>query len=569
MRDVLIIGGGPGGSTVASFLKLYKPNLDVLVLEREKFPRDHVGESQLPPIGPILNEMGCWDKVEAANFPIKIGATFRWGNTRDLWDFQLYPAELFVDEPRPGKFKGQRMHTAWQVDRSIYDEILLDHSASLGAEVREETKVTEILRDGDKITGVKLEDGTVETARYYVDASGSSGFMRRAMGIDIVEPSTLRNVAFWDYWVDTEWAYSIGTGGTRIQVLSLGYGWMWFIPIGETRTSIGLVCPADYFKNCGMTKEELYDKALADEPLISELIKDAKRDNVIRATRDWSYYAERMHGENWFLVGEAAGFADPILSAGLTMAHIGGKELALTIMALDEGKLDAEWLKGELDENQTRRVKQHIQFADFWYTANGCFTDCKEYTSVIAKEVGLSLTAHDAFQWFGSGGFIHENLGAGFSGCEFDTMKDTIEVLTQTTATLECQKYNHFTLNLEGATVEEFAIYDRGKVISVNRWRRGNETLPQSGLYFVIVQLLQHRSDLPFVFGQMAKAVMDKGLRNTIEGGLVFGLGYMESMVRAGWVIGKLDPSITTLEFEFPKLQAGIRMNDDTFVEAK
>ena len=569
MRDVLIIGGGPGGSTVASFLKLYKPSLDVLVLEREKFPRDHVGESQLPPIGPILNEMGCWDKVEAANFPIKIGATFRWGNTRDLWDFQLYPAELFVDEPRPGKFKGQRMHTAWQVDRSIYDEILLDHSASLGAEVREETKVTEILRDGDKITGVKLEDGTVETARYYVDASGSSGFMRRAMGIDIVEPSTLRNVAFWDYWVDTEWAYSIGTGGTRIQVLSLGYGWMWFIPIGETRTSIGLVCPADYFKNCGMTKEELYDKALADEPLISELIKDAKRDNVIRATRDWSYYAERMHGENWFLVGEAAGFADPILSAGLTMAHIGGKELALTIMALDEGKLDAEWLKGELDENQTRRVKQHIQFADFWYTANGCFTDCKEYTSVIAKEVGLSLTAHDAFQWFGSGGFIHENLGAGFSGCEFDTMKDTIEVLTQTTATLECQKYNHFTLNLEGATVEEFAIYDRGKVIPVNRWRRGNETLPQSGLYFVIVQLLQHRSDLPFVFGQMAKAVMDKGLRNTIEGGLVFGLGYMESMVRAGWVIGKLDPSITTLEFEFPKLQAGIRMNDDTFVEAK
>ena len=569
MRDVLIIGGGPGGSTVASFLKLYKPSLNVLVLEREKFPRDHVGESQLPPIGPILHEMGCWDKVEEANFPIKIGATFRWGNTRDLWDFQLYPAELFVDEPRPGKFKGQRMHTAWQVDRSIYDEILLDHSASLGAEVREETKVIEILRDGDKISGIKLEDGTVETARYYVDASGSSGFMRRAMDIKIVEPTTLRNVAFWDYWVDTEWAYSIGTGGTRIQVLSLGYGWMWFIPIGETRTSIGLVCPADYFKNCGMTKEELYNKALVDEPLISELIKDAKRDNVIRATRDWSYYAERMHGENWFLVGEAAGFADPILSAGLTMAHMGGKELALTIMALDEGKQDAEWLKSELDENQTRRVKQHIQFADFWYTANGCFTDCKEYTSVIAQEAGLSLTAHDAFQWFGSGGFIHENLGAGFSGCEFDTMKDTIEVLTQTTASLECQKYNHFTLNLDGATVDEFAVYEKGKIFPVKRWRRGNEILPQSGLYYVIVQLLQARHDLPFVFGQMAKAVMDKGLRDTIEGGLVFALGYLESMVRGGWVIGKLDPSITTLEFEFPKLKAGIRMNDDTFVETK
>ena len=568
MHDVVIIGGGPGGSTVASFLKKYRPSMDVLVLEREKFPRDHVGESQLPPIGPVLNELGCWDKVEAANFPIKIGATFRWGNTRDLWDFQLYPAALFKDEPRPGKFKGQRMHTAWQVDRSIYDKILLDHSASLGAEVREETKVTEVLRDGDKITGIKLEDGTIETGRYYVDASGSSGFMRRQMGIDIVEPSNLRNIALWDYWVDTEWAYSIGTGGTRIQVLSIGYGWLWFIPIGETRTSIGLVCPAEYFKNCGLTKEQLYDKALADEPLISDLTKDAKRDNVIRSTRDWSYYAERMHGENWFLVGEAAGFADPILSAGLTMAHLGGKELALTIMALDDGKLDADWLKQQMDENQTRRVKQHIQFADFWYTANGCFTDCKEYTSLIAKESGMSLNAHDAFQWFGSGGFIHENLGAGFSGCEFDTMKDTIEVLTQTTASLECQKYNHFTLNLDGVSIEEFAVYDKGQVYPVKRWRRGNETLPQSGLYFVIVQLLQHRSDLPFVFGQMAKAVMDKGLRDTIEGGLVFALGYLESMVRGGWVIGTHDPSITDFEFEFPKLQAGITYNKDTFVDA-
>lgn len=566
MHDVVIIGGGPAGSTTASMLKKYNPKLDVLVLEREKFPREHVGESQLPPIGPILNEMGVWDKVEAANFPIKIGATFRWGNTRDLWDFQLYPAALFVDEPRPGKFQGQRMHTAWQVDRAVYDEILLDHSASLGAEVREETKVAEILRDGDKVTGIRLEDGTVETGRYYVDATGSSGMLRRAMGVDIVEPSSLRNVAFWDYWVDAEWAYSIGTGGTRILVLSIGYGWLWFIPVSDTRTSIGLVCPAEYFKNCGMTREELYAKALKDEPYIANLIKDARPEGVMRATKDWSYYSERMHGENWFLIGEAAGFADPILSAGLTMAHLSGKELAYTIMALDEGKLDAEWLKDELDDSQTRRVRQHIQFADFWYTANGCFTDCKEYTSLIAKEAGLSLTAHDAFQWFGSGGFIHENLGSGFSGCEFDTMKDTIEVLTQTTASLECQKFNHFTLNLEGAIVEEFAVYEKGKIFPVKRWRRGEDTLPQAGLYYVIVQLLQHRSDLPFVFGQMAKAVMDKGLRSTIEGGLVFAMGYMESMIRGGWVVGKVDPSITDFEFEFPKLKAGIRMNDDTFV---
>jgi N-acetyl-anhydromuramyl-L-alanine amidase AmpD len=84
MRDVIFIGGGPAGSTGSCLLKKYKPDMDVLVLEREKFPREHVGESQLPPISAILDEMGCWDKVEAADFPIKIGATYRWGNTTDL-----------------------------------------------------------------------------------------------------------------------------------------------------------------------------------------------------------------------------------------------------------------------------------------------------------------------------------------------------------------------------------------------------------------------------------------------------------------------------------------------------
>lgn len=412
MHDVLIIGGGPAGSTAATMLKKYNPKLDVLLLEREKFPREHIGESQLPPIGGVLHEMGVWDKVEEANFPIKIGATYRWGNTRDLWDFQLYPADQFVDEPRPAKYVGQRIRTAFQVDRAIYDKILLDHSTSLGAEVREETKVLEILHEGDKIVGVRLEDGTIETARYYVDATGGSGIMRRQMGIDIVEPSNLRNVAIWDYWDNAEWAITIGNGGTRVQVMSLGYGWIWCIPISATRSSIGLVCPAEYYKNCGLKKEDLYKKALADEPLIADLVKNGTPEGVVRATKDWSYYAERMHGENWFLIGEAAGFADPILSAGMTMAHIGGKELAYTIIALDEGKHDPKWLKEQLDENQTRRVRQHIQFADFWYTANGIFTDCKEFTRTIAAEVGLEFDAENAFQWLGSGGFMHGTRAA-------------------------------------------------------------------------------------------------------------------------------------------------------------
>ncbi|MBV8514105.1 MAG: tryptophan 7-halogenase, partial [Acidobacteria bacterium] len=116
--DLAIVGGGPAGSTVASLLKKYQPELKVAIFEREKFPREHIGESQLPAISPILNELGAWDKVEAANFPIKVGATYRWGNTKGLWkfDFLLHP---FEDEPRPGKYNQQRESTAFQVDRSV------------------------------------------------------------------------------------------------------------------------------------------------------------------------------------------------------------------------------------------------------------------------------------------------------------------------------------------------------------------------------------------------------------------------------------------------------------------
>ena len=166
--DVAIIGGGPAGSTCASFLMKYAPRTKVAVFERERFPRDHVGESQLPVIGNILNEIGVWDKVERAGFPVKIGATYRWGRTDDLWDFEFIPYGQFDLEARPAKFAGQRTLTSFQVDRAIYDKILLDHAAELGARVFEETVVRKVEKDGDRITSLTLGDGTVVKARYYV-----------------------------------------------------------------------------------------------------------------------------------------------------------------------------------------------------------------------------------------------------------------------------------------------------------------------------------------------------------------------------------------------------------------
>ncbi|HAN68461.1 MAG TPA: hypothetical protein DCQ70_08210, partial [Halieaceae bacterium] len=242
--DVAIVGGGPAGSTLGALLKKYHPHLGIAIFEREQFPREHVGESQLPPIGKILDEMGCWDKVEAANFPIKIGATYRWGTSPELWDFEFLPIAQFRDEPRPARFINQRQQTAFQVDRAAYDHILLEHAAELGCEVFYRSAATPVIEQPGEIASLSLSDGRTVTARYYVDAAGGTGVLRRPLGVEVDVPTSLKNVAFWSYWDNAEWAVEIGTGATRVQVMSIGSGWIWFIPLSPTRTSIGLVCPA-------------------------------------------------------------------------------------------------------------------------------------------------------------------------------------------------------------------------------------------------------------------------------------------------------------------------------------
>jgi flavin-dependent dehydrogenase len=561
--DVAIVGGGPAGSTCGSLLRKYAPNLNVLILEREFFPRDHVGESQLPPIGKILDEMGCWDKIEAAQFPIKIGATYRWGQTDDLWDFELYPAAHFKDEPRPAKYEGQRQRTAFQVDRAKYDQILLDHAESLGCEVRQGTKVGEILHSDGQVDGLKLADCTTVKARYYIDATGSSGFLRRALNVPIEQPTSLQNVAFWDYWTDAEWAITIGKGGTRVQVMSIGYGWIWFIPISPTRTSIGLVVPAQYYKERKISPSELYAEALQKDPMIRDLIKHAKAEGPVHSTKDWSYVASQMAGPNWFLAGESGGFADPILAAGMTMAHAAGREAAYTIAALDAGELDRNWLFEQYTEQQRTRVIQHIRFADFWYAANGCFTDLKEFTREIAKDAGLELDANQAFQWLGTGGFVSENVGNGVAGFPLGAVKDTVELMLGQRAQLETPDYNVLKLNLDGAERVSFARYREGQIIPEERYVRDGKMLPLNGIYRLLIDLISQRGAIDFVVKSMIDQLIQKRVCRSTETALEYGMGYLEAMVRDKWVIGEFIEGGPRLNYDLPRFASSIRPNKD------
>jgi flavin-dependent dehydrogenase len=562
--DVAIIGGGPSGSTISSYLRIHDPSLKILVLERENFPRDHIGESQLPVISEILDEIGVWDKVEAADFPIKIGATYRWGKTKELWDFDFLPPKQFKDEERPAKYVGQRKATAFQVDRAIYDKILLDHAKELGTEVREGTRVTDVLKEGDKITGLKLEDGSVVTARYYVDASGNVGLIRRAMGVESVEPVSLRNVAFYDYWQNAKWAVHIGVGGTRIHIRSLGYGWIWFIPLGPTRTSVGLVCPVEYYKKSGMRPEELYRKALSEDPKVTDLMMEATCENKFTTTKDWSFYADRMTGENWFLLGEAAGFADPILSAGLTISHVGAKELAFTLLELDRGDEDPEWLREEYTTRTNKRVAQHIRFANYWYTANEEFTDLIEYTSEIAKHSGLHLSGKEAWQWLGTGGFT--DIESGVAGFSFGAAKQISKLLDDSNSEWILSKNNIFDLDLSKAEVVERAVYKDGKVLRLRGWLRDGSFLPDEGVNKFLVQTLGKERLMPRILAATKQRLATSPNR---KAQMFFMLQALESLIQDRWVKPSFDPNIPLFELETPEENDYIHFNrDEAFANA-
>lgn len=508
--DVAIIGGGPAGSTAATLLKKYNPALRVVVIEKEMFPRDHIGESQLPSIMPVLNEMGAWDKVEAAGFPVKIGASYTWGRDADQWDFEFYPVELWKDEPRPAKYDGQRRFTAFQVDRAVYDTILLDHAKEMGAEVLQPAQVEEVLVEGDRVAGLRLRGGRTITARHYLDASGVFGILRRAMKIASWTPEELKNIAVWRYWQNAEWAVKIGVGATRVQVRSLPYGWIWFIPLSPTRTSIGLVCPAAHYKRIGKSPEELYAQALSDQTQVAKLVANATPEEEVYSCKDWSHLADRIVGENWMLVGEACGFADPILAAGMSLAHSSARDAAYTILELERGAHDAAWLRDRFNDRNRTNIAQHIRFAQYWYAANTCFTDLQDHCSRIAKEAGLNLKPDQAWRWLSQGGFSTQTVNHASLG-SFD-VASAKQLLGRFDAqgrkiTSSLDGYNVFKLNLANATASRIGELRDGRIEAAESYERAGKRLPLTGVYGQLVEILRRSSDAHEIFDYLQKQI--------------------------------------------------------------
>lgn len=561
--DVAIVGGGPAGSTAASLIRKYS-ELSVVVLEKEIFPRDHVGESQLPPIGAILEEMGCWQAVEEAQFPIKIGATYRWGRNTELWDFEFLPTDAFKDEQRPAPYAGQRKQTALQVDRARYDDILLRHAEALGSDVRQDTRVTKVHRSGDRIDALELATGKRIQARHYIDASGHVGVLRHALDVAVDVPTRLKNIAMWDYWENAEWAVEIGVGGTRVQVMSQAEGWLWFIPLGPTRTSIGFICPAEHYKDSGSNAESLYLNAIANDDRISGLVKNARRRGKVESTKDWSFLAERTAGENWFLAGESAGFADPILAAGMTLAHTGAREAAYSILAMETAEHDTSWLKHHYDRNQRSRILQHIRFADFWYASNGQFSDLQEHCRTIAEEAGLRLNSEEAWSWLARGGFSNDIVGqASVGGIDLAAMKQITQRFTEMKANWLTSQGNVFELSIGTAEKTTIPAYRNGTIQAVPSFHRGEHTLVLTGMFALVHKGLERTSDAVTLLQLMQNTLAKQLPAKHVAIGIHHALQALEVMLSEGWVTSRHDPTRPCIELHTPDEGPIVHKNRD------
>lgn len=313
--DVVVVGGGPGGAALATFLA--RANWKCLVLEGSRFPRYHIGESLIPHTYGIFDRLGLLPKLRESVFPVKHSVRFvsRDGTQSD---------PFYFSETIPGEAA-----TTWQVARSEFDEIMLDHARESGVEVREGWHVDRVLFEDGLATGVEAKCSETESrtfgARVVVDASGRSTVIGKQLGLKGPVPG-LRKASAWAYYSGGERLPGIDAGETTIFRVS-DDAWFWYIPLPDDVISVGIVCdPELVLGEDGSMKAKFLEQVEKCRPLADRL-KNATRTSPVRGLKELSYLNRQTCGDGWVMIGDARAFLDPIYSSGLYLA-LGSAELA-------------------------------------------------------------------------------------------------------------------------------------------------------------------------------------------------------------------------------------------------
>lgn len=352
--EVIIIGGGPAGSTAA--ITLAKAGRRVLVLERAKFPRFHIGESLLPYNMRLFDKLGLTEKILGGSFMPKRGAQFMTGDGAKHVRVNFGDG-IYTECP-----------SAVQVERSRFDHVLLEHARECGAEVREECTVLTHSVEDDGVTVRHRDREGVESesrAAFLIDASGLGNFTANREGLRKVYP-THKKVAIFGHFTRVE--MSSGEWHGDILIVRRKNSWSWLIPLSDEKTSVGLVFDAAEVKASSLPPAEQFREAVANTPELKRRLAGATLTGEMHVLSDFSYRNDELVSPRLLRAGDASGFIDPIFSSGVFLAMQSGNQGGEAVHeALSQGKTMTRGMRS-YERDTRQRIGVYWQFIENFYT---------------------------------------------------------------------------------------------------------------------------------------------------------------------------------------------------------